>query len=62
MKQNLVDLSYKAFKTTEVARCIKARYTAAPTNHSCEDSGVLITGGKWILKKHKITIMMLARI
>lgn len=37
----LVDLSYKEFKQTEIARCLKARYTAAPTNHACEDSGVL---------------------
>lgn len=37
----LVDLSYKEFKQTEVARCLKARYTAAPTNHACEDSGVI---------------------
>ena len=39
-----VDLSYKQFKTTDIARCLKARYTAAPTNHACEDSGVLIGG------------------
>lgn len=38
----LVDLSYKEFKQTEIARCLKARYTAAPTNHACEDSGVLV--------------------
>lgn len=37
----LVDLSYKEFKQTEIARCLKARYTAAPTNHACEDSGVI---------------------
>ena len=39
-----VDLSYKQFKTTNIARCLKARYTAAPTNHACEDSEVLIGG------------------
>lgn len=39
-----VDLNYKQFKTTDIARCLKARYTAAPTNHACEDSGVLIGG------------------
>lgn len=38
----LVDLSYKEFKQTEIARCLKAHYTAAPTNHACEDSGVLV--------------------
>lgn len=38
----LVDLSYKQFKQTEIARCLKARYTVAPTNHACEDSGVLV--------------------
>lgn len=37
----LVDLSYKEFKQTKIARCLKARYTAAPTNHACEDSGVI---------------------
>ena len=42
-----VDLSYKQFKTTDIARCLKARYTAAPTNHACEDSGVLIGGGEY---------------
>ena len=40
--RGLVDLSYKQFKQTEIARCLKARYTAAPTNHTCEDSGVLV--------------------
>lgn len=44
-----VDLSYKQFKTTDIARCLKARYTAAPKNHTCEDSGVLI-GGKMEIK------------
>lgn len=39
-----VDLSYKKFKTTDIARCLKARYTAAPTNHASEDSGVIIGG------------------
>ena len=39
-----IDLNYKQFKTTDIARCLKARYTAAPTNHACEDSGVLIGG------------------
>ena len=36
-----VDLSYKQFNVTDIARCLKARYTAAPTNHACEDSGVI---------------------
>lgn len=40
-----IDLNYKQFKTTDIARCLKARYTAAPTNHTCEDSSVLIGGG-----------------
>ena len=41
-----VDLSYKKFKTNDIARCLKARYTAAPMNHACEDSGVLMCGGE----------------
>lgn len=45
-----VDLSYKEFKTTDIARCLKARYTAAPTNHACEDSGVLIGGDDMEIK------------
>ena len=45
-----IDLNYKQFKTTDIARCLKARYTAAPTNHTCEDSGVLIGGGNMEIK------------
>ena len=45
-----IDLNYKQFKTTEIARCLKARYTAAPTNHACEDSGVLIGGDNMEIK------------
>ena len=48
-----VDLSYKKFKTTDIARCLKARYTAAPTNHACEDSGVLMGGERvWKLEQY----------
>ena len=47
-----VDLSYKKFKTTDIARCLKARYTAAPTNHACEDSGVLVGGKTWKLEQY----------
>ena len=39
-----IDLNYKQFKTTDIARCLTARYTAAPTNHACENSGVLVGG------------------
>ena len=39
-----IDLNYKQFKTTDIARCLTARYTAAPTNHACENSGVLMGG------------------
>lgn len=39
-----IDLNYKQFKTTDIARCLTARYTAAPTNHACENSGVIIGG------------------
>ena len=46
-----IDLNYKQFKTTDVVRCLKARYTAAPTNHACEDSGVLIGGGTVRIRK-----------
>ena len=42
-----IDLNYKQFKTTEIARCLKARYTAAPTNHTCENSGILIGRVTW---------------
>ena len=45
-----VDLSYKQFNVTGIARCLKARYTAAPTNHACEDSGVLIGGDNMEIK------------
>lgn len=45
-----IDLNYKQFKITDIARCLKARYTAAPTNHTCEDSGVLIGGGNMEIK------------
>ena len=45
-----IDLNYKQFKTTDIARCLKARYTAAPTNHTCEDSGVLIGGDNMEIK------------
>lgn len=45
-----IDLNYKQFKTTDIARCLKARYTAAPTNHACEDSGVLIGGDNMEIK------------
>ena len=45
-----IDLNYKQFKTTDIARCLKARYTAAPTNHTCEDSGILIGGGNMEIK------------
>ena len=40
-----IDLNYKQFKTTDIARCLTTRYIAAPTNHTCENSGVLIGGG-----------------
>lgn len=46
-----VDLNYKQFKTTDIARCLTARYTAAPTNHTCEDSGVLIGGGTMRIRR-----------
>ena len=49
-----IDLNYKQFKTTDIARCLKARYTAAPTNHTCEDSGVLI-GGDNSVKIRRLT-------
>ena len=49
-----VDLNYKEFKTTDIARCLKARYTAAPTNHACEDSGVLIGGDSDVTNKPKV--------
>lgn len=39
-----IDLNYKQFKTTDIARCLTTRYIAAPTNHTCENSGVLIGG------------------
>lgn len=39
-----IDLNYKQFKTTDIARCLTTRYTAAPTNHACENSGVLMGG------------------
>lgn len=39
-----IDLNYKQFKITDIARCLTARYTAAPTNHACENSGVIIGG------------------
>ena len=42
-----IDLNYKQFKTADIARCLTARYTAAPTNHTCENSGVLIGGGEY---------------
>lgn len=45
INMKFIDLNYKQFKTTDIARCLKARYTAAPSNHTCEDSGVLIGGG-----------------
>lgn len=41
-----IDLNYKQFKTTDIARCLTTRYIAAPTNHTCENSGVLIGGGE----------------
>lgn len=47
INMKFIDLNYKQFKTTEIARCLKARYTAAPTNHTCEDSGILIGGVTW---------------
>ena len=37
-----IDLNYKQFKTTDIARCLTTRYIAAPINHTCENSGVLI--------------------
>ena len=46
-----IDLNYKQFKTTEIARCLTARYIAAPTNHTCENSGVLIGGGKMRIRR-----------
>ena len=33
-----IDLNYKQFKTTDIARCLTTRYIAAPTNHTCENS------------------------
>lgn len=42
--KTFTDLSYKQFNNTDVARCITARYTASPNNHTCESSGVLIRG------------------
>ena len=39
-----IDLNYKQFKTTDIARCLTTRYIAAPTNHTCENSGVLVGG------------------
>ena len=42
-----IDLNYKQFKTTDIARCLTARYTAAPTNHACENSGVLMGGREY---------------
>ena len=39
-----IDLNYKQSKTTDIARCLTTRYIAAPTNHTCENSGVLIGG------------------
>lgn len=38
-----VDLNYKQFKITDIARCLTTRYIAAPTNHTCENSGILIS-------------------
>lgn len=38
-----VDLNYKQFKITDIARCLTTRYIAASTNHACENSGVLIS-------------------
>ena len=49
--RGLVDLSYKEFKQTEIARCLTARYTAAPTNHACENSGVLIEGDNMRIRR-----------
>ena len=45
INMKFIDLNYKQFKITDIARCLTARYTAAPTNHACENSGVLV-GGK----------------
>ena len=42
-----IDLNYKQFKTTDIARCLTTRYIAAPTNHACENSGILIGGVTW---------------
>lgn len=42
--KTFTDLSYKQFNNTDIARCITARYTASPNNHTCESSGVLISG------------------
>ena len=39
-----IDLNYKQYKTTHIARCLTTRSIAAPTNHTCENSGILIGG------------------
>ena len=44
INMKFIDLNYKQFKTTDIARCLTTRYIAAPTNHTCENSGVLIGG------------------
>ena len=46
-----IDLNYKKSKTTGIARCLTTRYIAAPTNHTCENSGVLIGGGKMRIRR-----------
>ena len=46
-----IDLNYKKSKTTDIARCLTTRYTAAPTNHTCENSGVLIGGGNMRIRR-----------
>ena len=46
-----IDLNYKQSKTTDIARCLTTRYIAAPTNHTCENSGVLIEGDNMRIRR-----------